>query len=158
MSTKKDPEDRTLTVIVKAKDLYGLPATELNVDDNTALKDDRGLENSFRAPNKTFETVIARKHKMRWDIEVETPNGEDRGYDVRFSSVTHNPTAGNPNFFDKESLLPGKNTKVVEGHIQDIPQTVVNDDNYTIHFEITNGTTWLSYPLDPKLRLKTRAK
>jgi hypothetical protein len=154
MGTKTDPEDRTLTVVVKAKKLYGEAANEDNVDKYTALRPDRGLASEFGVKNKTYETVIAMQHKMTWEIALATPNGEDRGYDVRLTSVTHNPTAGNPNFFDSESLTPGGNPKIIEGTISKNPNLPEKDDSYTINFEISNGTTWIPYPLDPRLRIK----
>ena len=54
------PKNRTITLIVKAKDLFGLhyPPSETQIDDCVSLLDDEGYESRFGASSKNYTTDV----------------------------------------------------------------------------------------------------
>lgn len=154
MGTNKTPKNRQVTITVKAKTLFNLPypPTKEQIDDNTALTDDEGYSSTFGNENKDFETLVFMNFDMIWDIKLDDKNGTDRGYSVALKSVSHDPKAGNPQFFTSNPLTVGRDKKV-RGTIAINPHLENPDDSYTINFSISNGPTTLDFPLDPKLRI-----
>lgn len=152
-----NPRDRTITVTVRAKELYNesnYPPSETQMDANTYLLEDGGKRSGFGDPNKNFETIVFMNKRICWSIDVLDPNGEDRGYSVLLIEVFHNPTAGNPNFFNRNPLPVNRGTGQVCGTIATNPNLPNKDDSYTIKFSIAYGsTTPKEYNLDPKLRI-----
>jgi hypothetical protein len=150
----KNKKNRQVDVIVKAHDLYPLHPTEKNVDDNTELLDDEKHKSSFGASKKNYETIVFMGFDMKWDIEVEYKNGEDKDYNVELVSVTHNPKpSGNPNLFDVNPLKPKKhsNNKSIYGTIV---HSSPSPEDYTIHFQIfKNDKDPHPFHLDPKLKI-----
>lgn len=150
---------RRLTVIVRAHNLFiwpQYPPPEYIVDDFTAIVDDRGFESRFGDENKKFTTDVDMGTDICWDIKVSDPK-LDRGYSVALVSVFHNPQpAGptNPNFFDHDPLLVGKNGKVC-GTIVNRPILPGFEDSYSVRFTITgpNGNS-PEFILDPRLTMK----
>lgn len=156
MGTDKTPKDRKVTVTVKAKALFDLPypPSETQIDDNTSLSDDEGYTSDYGAKNKDYETIVFMNKEMIWKIEASDKNGVDRGYSVALKNVSHDPVAGNPQFFTSNPLLVGSDKKV-RGTISLNPNLPNKDDSYTINFTITNGSTTIDIPLDPKLKIST---
>lgn len=161
-----NPHDRSIRVIVKAKELYesNNPNDEGIMDANTRLVEDGGLESGFGNSNKNFETTVFMNKRICWSIELADPNGEDLHYSVSLSKVFHNPTAGNPNFFNQEELVVNSDTKKVCGTISRSPIISDMDDNYTIEFYVGYSNTtpqggtqsgMVKLELDPKLRIST---
>ena len=148
------PKNRKVTVTVKAKNLFDLPypPSETKIDEFTALTDDEGYSSEYGDKNKDYETLVFMNYEMIWDIELDDKNGTDRGYSVALKSVSHNPTAGNPQFFTSNPLNVGRDKKV-RGTIALNPNLQNPDDSYTINFTISDGTNTLDFPLDPKLRI-----
>jgi len=153
-----NPRDRDITVIVKAKDLYNetdYPPTEAQMDNNTSLLEDGGLGNDFGNPNKNFETIVFMNKRVCWTITLNDPLGVDKGYTIALVEVFHNPTEGNPNFFNTDPLTVNRGTGKVCGTIARSPLLPDMDDSYTIQFTVHDGTTTKTYNLDPKLRVKS---
>ena len=151
-----NPRDRSITVTVKAKDLYNetnYPPTETQMDANTSLLEDGGLGSGYGDPNKNFETIVFMNKRICWSIAVSDPNGVDRGYTVALVEVFHNPTEGNPNFFNSNPLQVNSGTGNVCGTIARSPILPDMDDSYTIQFTVHDGTTTKTYNLDPKLKM-----
>lgn len=158
--SKNNPHDRSITVVVKAKDLFNYPTdiTKQVVDDYTSLVEDGGLESRFGDSNKDFETIVFMNKNICWSIETADPNGEDRGYSVELVKVFHNPTPGNPNFFTSDPLNVNQRTGKVCGTISRSPILPDMDDNYTIEFVIGHSTGpnqggMVRIDLDPKLKI-----
>lgn len=145
-----------ITLEVKAHDLYNLRSSELNVDQNTTLRDNEGDRIGYGDSNHDFETRVHKKQRICWEIALNAPNGEDGDYIVALNYVEHNPSPGNPNFFNKERLLVKKNGKI-KGKISNDPLTPLFDDIYTIYFTITppKGVAGgpQTFPVDPKIRI-----
>ena len=153
-----NPRDRSIAVTVKAKDLYNeinYPPTETQMDSNTYLLEDGGSRSGFGSPNKNFETIVFMNKRICWSIEILDPNGADRGYTVALIEVFHNPTEGNPNFFNTDPLPVNRGTGKVCGTIARSPLLPDMDDSYTIQFTVHDGTTTKTYNLDPKLKIST---
>lgn len=156
MGTNKTPKNRKVTVTVKAKALFDLPypPSETQIDDNTALTDDDGFSSTYGDKNKDYETIVFMNYDMVWDIALSDKNGVDRGYSVALKSVSHNPVTGNPQFFTSNPINVGRDKKV-RGTISLDPNLPNKDDSYTINFTISDGSTTLDFPLDPKLKIST---
>ncbi len=122
------PKNRRVTLTVKAKDLFtesNYPPTEGQMDDCTALSDDEGYASDYGNANKDYETLVYMNYQMGWDIDASDKNGVDRGYTVALASVSHNPVAGNPQFFTSNPLNVGTNKKVT-GTIANNPNLANN--------------------------------
>lgn len=143
----KTPKDRTIVITVEAGQLWAKPPTETNIDNYTALTDDEGFSSEFGEKTKDFLTEVFMAKKITWEIRSTNPS-----FTVALLSVTHNPTAGNPQFFNRNPI-PVKNNGKVEGVIARNPNMPNKDDSYTIHFTITFGGVTLPYPIDPKLQI-----
>lgn len=163
MNTKDQPKssksdvpakNRAITITVKTKELYDVlnEPGEQAIDNVTYLVDDEGLESRFGEGNKEYETIVFMGKNITWNIRSFEPLGEDRGYEASLVSVSHNPTDGNPNFFDSDTLTPGKDGKI-QGTISRNPNLKNKDDSYTINFKIIHNGKPKPYPLDPKLKL-----
>jgi len=153
------PKNRTITLKVKAKDLFGLrgyPPTEGQIDDNTYLIDDEGLESRYGAANKDYLTLVYMDKDITWSIALNDPKGEDLGYGVRLDYVRHTPNPGNPNFFDKEILNVDIDTGKITGRISRDPDLENKDDSYTINFIVENIRTSKEFVLDPKLQIRKK--
>lgn len=152
-----EPKNREITITVEAKNLYGEPQVDSFVDKYTALSDDEGFSNRFGDSNVFYETGVFPGYNVTWKIEMANPNGEDKSYNVQLISVKHNPTKGNPNFFESEELFPGENLKQITGTISRAAANKTKPDTYTINFGICkDNTNWKNYPLDPKLQIRKR--
>jgi hypothetical protein len=151
-----NPRDRSITLTVKAKELFNetnYPPREDQMDANTSLLEDGGLESRYGDANKDFETIVFLNKQICWSIAESDPNGVDRGYTVALVEVFHNPTAGNPNFFNRDPLPVNRGTGQVCGNIATNPNLPIKDDSYTIQFTIADSRTTKTYNLDPKLKI-----
>lgn len=152
-------KNRKITIQVEAEKLYMSPPADPWVDKFTALTDDEGFSSPFGDANARFETGVYMDYTVTWVIEVAFQDGEDKGYDVRLNSIYHEPTKGNPNFFNSEELYPVKNPKEIVGTISKDPGLENKSDTYTIYFAISDSKgNWQNYPLDPRLKMKVRSK
>lgn len=143
--------DITISLAVETDKLWGksYPNTpERDIDDCTFMSD--GVSNSpLNHSNKDFETAVTKGMKVKWTIA---------SYDVSkiyvsLLSVSHNPTEGNPNYFDHDPLTAGQ-FGAVDATIMNIEN--LPDDNYTINFKLFKGDEVRYYGLDPKLKISTR--
>ena len=143
--------DITISLAVDTDKLWGKPypnTPERDIDDCTFMSD--GVSNSpLNHSNKDFETAVAKGMKVKWTIA---------SYDVSkiyvsLLSVSHNPTEGNPNYFDHDPLTAGQ-YGAVDATIMNIKN--LPDDNYTINFKLFKGDEVRYYGLDPKLRISSR--
>ena len=146
-SIKKTAKDQTIVVSVQAEQLYGLAPTEANIDKHTALVDGDGFGSEFGDRNKDFETEVFMNKKITWSIQSDNDL-----FTCALVSVTHNPTDGNPQFFNRNPI-PVRKDGTVQGVIARNPNLTNKDDSYTINFTITFSGVTLPYPLDPKLRI-----
>ncbi len=164
-----DPSDRSITLIVKASELFNMPntPTKKQMDDCSSLLEDGGLESRFGDSNKDFETIVFMNRQICWSIEAADPNGVDKGYSVGLVKVFHNPTTGNPNFFDNDPLLVNEKTGKVCGTIAKNSTLPEKDDSYTIQFSVGFSRTTPNggmqsgitlFNLDPKLRISSKQK
>ena len=154
-----NPRDRSITLTVKAKELYkkkNYPPSEDQIDANTSLLEDGGLESRFGDANKNFETNVFMNKKIIWSIALSDPDGDDKDYRVHLDYVKHTPEAGNPNFFDSENIIADPVTGKITGTISKNPNLPNKDDSYTINFIITGPQMSKEYILDPKLKISTR--
>ena len=145
--------NKTICIYVQANKLYNLrnyPPTEQQMDDLTALRDESALESGYGDANKDFQTDVFLNYNVTWEIFATNPTGEDRGYEVALRSVFHNPTKGNPNFFNQDSLPVGRDGNVT-GQIVSLGN--LQDENYTIKFTVKYGSSTYEYNLDPKLKV-----
>ena len=152
--TTKTPKDADITITVKAKDLFPMPLSEQNVDNNTYLLDDEGFESRYGVSNKNYQTGVYLNKKITWNIKVADKNGDDKDYDVELVEIIHNPGDNNPDFFNGIIPKPGNNKKKISATIINEPSTSDLMDNYTIYFKIIHGENWNTFPLDPKLKMK----
>ena len=146
-----NPVDRTIQIAVDTDALWAKPypnTPETDID-NCTFMSDGVTTNRYNTPKKDFETVVYRGKKVIWTIANQ--NVSDVG--VRLVSVTHNPTEGNPNYFNQNPLNVGQH-----GSVQGVVLNLDNlpDDNYTIHIKLVKGTEERTYPIDPKLKISTR--
>ena len=160
-----DPRDRSIALIVKAKELFNLtvPVTKPLMDELTSIVEDGGFSSGFGNPNKDFETTVFMNKKVCWSIEADDPNGEDKGYIISLDKVFHNPTPSNPNFFNEDPLNVNRKTGKVCGTIARSPLLPDMDDNYTIQFEIrhdisSHQSAIKLFNLDPKLKINIKQK
>jgi hypothetical protein len=149
-------KSREITLTVKTSNLFNLPypPTKAQIEANTYLIDDEGLESRFGESNKDFETLVYMGKDIVWNIRSFEPFGVDNGYLAALESVSHNPDRGNPNFFEHDPLLVGQNGSVC-GVIATNPNWPNKDDSYTINFLILHEGKAPKFPLDPKLRINT---
>ncbi len=82
-----EAKNRTVDVIVEAKNLYTSPPADPWVDKYTSLEDDEGYASTFGEPNSNFETGVYKGYNITWVIKTANPKGEDKGYDVKLNSV-----------------------------------------------------------------------
>ena len=123
---------------------------ESDIDDCTIMYD--GVSQSpLNHSNRDFETAVTKGMKVKWTIASYNVS---RVY-VSLLSVSHNPTEGNPNYFDHDPLTVGPQG-AVEGTIMDIEN--LPDDNYTINFKLFKGDEVRFYPLDPKLKINIKQR
>lgn len=148
------PRDRDIMVTINSNTLYNLPypPTEAQIDANTYLVDDEGLESRFGESNKNFETLVFSGKEMIWAARSFEPLGVDRDYSVSLQSVSQNQEPGNSNFFVEATPLPVSRDGKIHGTIATFDRPIP-DDSYTINFLITYRGETRTYPLDPKLRL-----
>jgi hypothetical protein len=153
----KIPQQNRIKIHVKAKNLYNLIPSELNVDKFTYLEDSIS-RNKFGDSNHDFKTKVYNNQDMCWDISHNTQQSEDGIYTVRLDYLEHNQSSGNPNFFKEDRLMVQKGT--IKGKISINPlKPPVVDDIYTIYLTITppigvaGGPQ--TFPVDPKLRILT---
>ena len=147
---KSSSKDIRISVAVDTDALWKkhYPNTsESDIDDCTFISDGTSM-NPYNTPKKDFETVVYRGMKVKWTIASQNVSS----IGVRLVSVTHNPTEGNPNYFDHNPLTVGQHGSV-EGTIMNIGN--LPDDNYTVNFNLLKGNEVRNYGLDPKLKIST---
>ena len=146
------PRDRHISITVETDELWKkqYPRTpKSDIDDCVAITDDSGFGSPYRSPKKDFETEVYPGKKVKWTIA----NQNVSRIVVMLHSVSHNPTKGNPYYFDHNPLNVGKDGSV-EGTIMNLGN--LPDDNYTINFILKNLDTdeKRTYPIDPKLKIR----
>ncbi len=145
--------DITISLAVDTDKLWEKPypnTPERDIDDCTILSD--GVSNSpLNHSNKDFETNVNKGMKIKWTIASYNVS---KIY-VSLLSVSHNPTKGNPNYFDHDPLTAGQ-YGAVDATIMNIEN--LPDDNYTINFKLFKGEEVRFYPLDPKLRISSKQR
>lgn len=146
------PKNRTINVFVRASQLFPLDPTEVNVDNNTELKDDKGSTCKYGDKKDNYKTEVFMYKKITWSIQSADPDGIDKGYTVALVSVSHKPIKGNPKFFNRNPLLV-KNNGTVWGKISKNPRLPNKYESYDINFTITHNAIKNPFPLDPKLQI-----
>lgn len=155
LSSKK-PKDRTITLTVKASDLWakGPSATQKQIDKYTKIENDGGKEAGYGDDKKNFNTNVWKAKHVTWDIVAKSPNGDDKGYEVTLVSISQKK-GSNTEFFKNMPLTPKS-----DGHIKGkVEKGATNDeDHYNINFCINNANVDsgnnISFSLDPKLSIE----
>ncbi len=152
-SNESTPAQVRISLAVDTDALWSKPypnTSEKDIDDCTFMSD-RISQSPLNHSNKNFETAVTKGMNVKWTIASYNVS---KVY-VSLLSVSHNPTEGNPNYFDHDPLIVGQ-YGAVEGTIMNIEN--LPDDNYTINFKLFKGDEVRNYPLDPKLRISTKQK
>jgi hypothetical protein len=148
------PRDRHVSIVVETAVLWKKPypnTPEQDIDDCVAIYDEDGLASGFRTPKRDFETVVYPGKNIRWTIAAQNATR----IAVILKSVSHNPTKGNPLYFDHSPLKAGRDGSV-EGTIMNIKD--LPDDSYTINIQLLHMDTneRRDYPIDPKLKIRAK--
>jgi hypothetical protein len=146
-----NPYDITISTAVDTDKLWAKPypnTSEADIDECTFVSDGISISR-WSQPSKSFETEVHRGCTVQWTIASYNVS---KIY-VQLVSVTHNPTPGNPNFFDHNPLNVGRQGSV-EGTIMNIDN--LPDENYSINLKLISGDTERYYTIDPKLKISTR--
>jgi hypothetical protein len=151
----KSPHNRTITVKVKASELFTKPPIPLYVNPNTVLIDDEGLANAYGDNNRNYSTEVYLGYNVTWNIVVADPDGADKGFDVKLESISQERGAGNANFFGTPEIKSNDGGKTIVGTIVNLPPLRDMEDFYDIYFGISNdgGRSYDYFPLDPRLKI-----
>ena len=155
LSSKK-AKDRTITLTVKASDLWakGPSATQKQIDKYTKIENDGGKEAGYGDDKKNFNTNVWKEKHVTWDIVAKSPNGDDNGYEASIVSISQKD-GSNTEFFKGMPLKP-KSYGPIKGKVE--KGDTGDHDHYSINFCITNFNVDknrdITFSLDPKLSIE----